>query len=59
VTLGNGVPIESVSKILSHKNIQTTQHYARVFDKKLSEDKQILNGKCATTISEHQMVGSS
>ena len=28
VTLTNGVPIETVSKMLGHKNIQTTQHYA-------------------------------
>jgi len=28
VTLTNGVPIESVSKMLGHKNIRTTQHYA-------------------------------
>ncbi|MFT3795240.1 site-specific integrase [Flavobacterium sp.] len=42
VTLTNGVPIESVSKMLGHKNIQTTQHYARVLDKKVSEDMQNL-----------------
>ncbi|QRE62650.1 integrase catalytic domain-containing protein, partial [Flavobacterium psychrophilum] len=28
VTLTNGVPIESVSKMLGHKNLRTTQHYA-------------------------------
>ncbi len=28
VTLSNGVPIESVSKMLGHTNIRTTQHYA-------------------------------
>jgi len=45
VTLTNGVPIESVSKMLGHKNIQTTQHYARVLDKKVSEDMQGLRAK--------------
>lgn len=45
VTLSNGVPIESVSKMLGHKNIQTTQHYARVLDKKVSEDMHILKQK--------------
>jgi site-specific recombinase XerD len=30
VTLTNGVPIESVSKMLGHKNLRTTQHYAKV-----------------------------
>ena len=29
VTLTNGVPIESVSKMLGHKNLRTTQHYAK------------------------------
>lgn len=45
VTLTNGVPIETVSKMLGHKNIQTTQHYAKVLDKKVSEDIQILKSK--------------
>jgi site-specific recombinase XerD len=38
VTLTNGVPIESVSKMLGHKNLKTTQHYAKILDKKVSED---------------------
>jgi site-specific recombinase XerD len=38
VTLDNGVPIESVSKMLGHQSIKTTQIYARVSDKKISED---------------------
>ena len=45
VTLTNGVPIETVSKMLGHKNIQTTQHYAKILDKKVSEDMQILKSK--------------
>ncbi len=38
VTLSNGVPIESVSKMLGHSNIRTTQMYAKVIDRKISED---------------------
>jgi integrase len=38
VTLTNGVPIESVSKMLGHTNIRTTQLYAKVLDNKVSED---------------------
>ncbi|WP_310560703.1 site-specific integrase [Flavobacterium sp.] len=45
VTLTNGVPIETVSKMLGHKNIQTTQHYAKILDKKVSEDMQLLRNK--------------
>ena len=45
VTLTNGVPIESVSKMLGHKNLRTTQHYAKVLDRKVSEDMKILRDK--------------
>jgi site-specific recombinase XerD len=47
VTLTNGVPIESVSKMLGHKNLRTTQHYAKVLDRKVSEDMRILKDKFA------------
>jgi site-specific recombinase XerD len=45
VTLTNGVPIESVSKMLGHKNLRTTQHYAKVLDRKVSEDMNLLKEK--------------
>lgn len=45
VTLGNGVPIESVSKMLGHKKISTTQHYARVLDIKVCEDMRKLKDR--------------
>ena len=48
VTLTNGVPIESVSKMLGHKNLRTTQHYAKVLDRKVSEDMMVLKGKFST-----------
>lgn len=38
ITLMNGVPIESVSRMLGHTNIKTTQHYARIVDTKVGED---------------------
>ncbi len=45
VTLTNGVPIESVSKMLGHKNLRTTQHYAKVLDRKVSDDMKLLKDK--------------
>jgi len=45
VTLSNGVPIESVSKMLGHKNLHTTQHYAKILDLKVSNDMRILKAK--------------
>ena len=45
VTLTNGVPIESVSKMLGHKKMQTTQHYAKILDSKVSADMQVLFNK--------------
>lgn len=45
VTLSNGVPIETVSKMLGHTNIETTQIYARVVNEKMSKDMNILATK--------------
>lgn len=42
VTLSNGVSIESVSKMLGHKSIKTTQHYAKIMDTKVSRDMENL-----------------
>ena len=36
--LSAGVPIESISKMMGHTNIRTTQGYAKVTDDKISED---------------------
>jgi len=38
VTLSNGIPIETVSKMLGHNSLKTTQVYARIVDKKISDD---------------------
>lgn len=48
VTLSNGVPIESVSKMLGHRSLKTTQHYAKILDGKLSEDMELLKERLAT-----------
>lgn len=44
VTLGNGVPIETVSKLLGHTKLATTQIYARVLEQKLNSDMENLAG---------------
>lgn len=38
LTLSKGVPIESVSRMLGHTNIKTTQIYAKITNKKIEED---------------------
>jgi site-specific recombinase XerD len=49
VTLSNGVPIETVSKMLGHTNLKTTQIYAKVVDTKISDDMQVLKRKLSGT----------
>ena len=41
--LSQGVPIESVSRMMGHKNIQTTQRYARVNNEKIGNDMKLLS----------------
>lgn len=48
VTLTNGVPIETVSSMLGHKNLKTTQIYAKVVQAKVSADMEKLEGKLAS-----------
>lgn len=45
ITLSNGVPIESVSKMLGHTSIKTTQIYAKITDRKISNDMDLLAQK--------------
>ncbi len=45
ITLSNGVPIETVSKLLGHTKIATTQIYAKVIERKVSEDINALKSK--------------
>ena len=42
VTLSNGVPIETVGKMLGHRSLRTTQIYAKVLDNKVSDDMKAL-----------------
>ena len=45
VTFTNGVPIETISKMLGHRKLTTTQIYAKVIEKKVSEDMLTLRHK--------------
>jgi integrase len=45
LTLLNDVPLETVSKLLGHTKISTTQRYARVVEQKISKDIQKLKSK--------------
>lgn len=52
VTLTNGVPIETVQKMLGHKNLSTTSIYARVVDTKISEDMGKVEEKLQPTMQK-------
>jgi site-specific recombinase XerD len=45
VTLTNGMPIETISKLLGHSKLSTTQIYAKVIEEKVSGDMQLLKEK--------------
>jgi site-specific recombinase XerD len=50
ITLSNGVPIETVSKMLGHTNIKTTQIHSKVVDLKISGDMQTLSERLANKL---------
>jgi site-specific recombinase XerD len=52
VTLSNGVPIETVSKMLGHTSLKTTQIYARIVDSKISMDME----KLKVSLSQQQRI---
>lgn len=49
--LSQGVPIESVSRMMGHRNIQTTQRYARVNNEKIGKDMKLLSKRIANKFS--------
>lgn len=51
ITLSHGVPLETVSKMLGHSRIETTQIYAKVTDDKISTDTKVLNRKISERFS--------
>lgn len=51
ITLSHGVPIETVSRMLGHSRIDTTQIYAEVTDSKIETDTRQLDGRLAGRFS--------
>lgn len=51
ITLSHGVPLETVSKMLGHSRISTTQIYAKVTDDKIDMDTRYLEEKIAGRFS--------
>ena len=47
ITLSQGVPLETVSKMLGHKHITTTQIYAKITNDKIGRDMEMLSEKIA------------
>jgi site-specific recombinase XerD len=45
VALSNGVPMETVSKMLGHRSLRTTQQYAKIVDRKVSQDMEAIHAK--------------
>jgi len=55
VTLANGVPLETVSAMLGHKSIRTTQIYAKIVASKVSEDIQVLKHRFNLKLPESML----
>ncbi len=55
ITLNNGVPIETVSKMLGHKSIKITQIYAKILDRRVSDDMQVLRNKFKKITDEQKL----
>ncbi|AWH75469.1 integrase [Dokdonia sp. Dokd-P16] len=59
IALSNGMPIETVSKILGHSKITTTQIYARVMDHKIKEDMEAVQARINSKTKELQATSIS
>jgi site-specific recombinase XerD len=51
ICLSQGVPIESVSRMMGHTNIHTTQRYAHLNNEKIGNDMKALSQRLASRFS--------
>ena len=56
LALSKGMPIESVSRVLGHTNIVTTQIYAKITSQKLDNDLTMLGNKLNASFKDIKMV---
>jgi hypothetical protein len=54
ITLSQGVPIETVSRMMGHSSITTTQIYARITDTKVNDDMKALSGHISDKYSLYE-----
>ena len=59
VTLAKGVPIETVSKMMGHKTLKMTMHYAKIIDSKVSVDMQQVRAYFKLSQIQSQLVISN
>lgn len=52
LALSKGVPIESVSRVLGHTNITTTQRYAKITTEKIDKDLTMFGNRLNQSFSE-------
>src|SRR5699024_12521230 len=57
LALSKGMPIESVSRVLGHTNIETTQIYAKITVQKLDNDLTMLSDKLSKSFGNVKMAG--
>ena len=57
LALSKGMPIESVSRILGHTNIETTQIYAKITVQKLDNDLTMLGDKLSKSFGNIKVAG--
>lgn len=55
VTLANGVPLETVSAMLGHKSIRTTQIYAKIVASKVSDDMKALKNRFSLSLPDSML----